>query len=294
MGVNGLVETSSPEMIKLTLDEMRQKDSSFQWKFGQALKDGFFYVQIPEKCAMKISEAVRFAANIRNDESLKRKDLGNPRLGYQERHGTQAVAFSAMKHQWQQVFPSKVAEVAEEMNAIALQILKEALQQLSVPEEMWSLATGELTAGKGENVFSCNHYMPGEQKIGLFPHKDMGWITVLFVNKVGLQTSLDGKKWIDIPPKDGYFVVNFGRAFELLINSTDKLRASLHRVERLEKKRMVFGVFINHNTGTSIYELNEDGALVLKQSYEEYSNQCFTEFSELQKTLELQGSCVSE
>lgn len=270
------------QMIQLTMEELYNKEEDFNEKFDQALKDGVFYVKIPNKLKKQIELAKEFGNNLRTNDDLKKLNLGEQK-GYQERFETQAVSFVSSKDQWEDVFSEPIKNLAIAMDGIARDILKASLKHLSVPEKLWSLATGELTDGKGSDVFSFNHYEPGNQKIGLIPHKDMGWITVLFIDKMGLETSKDGKNWTSVPPKEGYFVINFGRAFELLINSTDRLRASLHRVHRLTEKRLSFGIFINHNEGTNIYQLKEDENLKQIGTYKQYLEQCFSEFQELQK-----------
>lgn len=272
-------------MIHLTSQEMEKQGTHFNEKMSQALQDGFFYVEIPETLREKTEKVIEYVNGIRDNTSLKTANLGNAQLGYQERHGSQAVAFSAMSHQWEQVFPTEVVEVARSMNALAVGTLKAALQHLSIPEAAWAQATGKLTDGAGSNVFTTNHYKPGEQKIGLIPHKDMGWITVLFIDKRGLETSKDGKQWEDVPPQKGYFVINFGRAFEILVNSTDKLRASLHRVRRLEEERMSFGIFINHTEGSPMYQIDDQNRLSQVGNYDDYLQKCFSEFDALQKQL---------
>lgn len=271
-------------MIQLTCQEVREKGADFGTKLSQALRSGFFYMEIPATCKDKISAVAKFAENIRKNEELKTAQLGD-RLGYQIREGTQAVAFSAMCHQWEQVFPSYVIEVAWEMKALAIEIFKTALSQLSVPEEKWSLLTGKATDGEGINVFTLNDYQPGIEQIGLIPHKDMGGITILFNDSMGLQTSQDGKKWTEVPPKEGFFIINFGRAFEILINDKDKLDASLHRVQRLAEKRMSFGIFINPKAGSDMYQMNENGQPVVIGNYQDYLDKCFSEFKALQEQL---------
>lgn len=278
------ITNSAP--IQLTLSEIKEQNGDFKGKFNQALKDGFFFVEIPEHINKWLGEAKSFGNSLRTNQVLKELKLGE-RIGYQERFGTQAVSFVAKKHQWEQVYPKAIVELAQAMDALAIEILKTALSHCGVSKDLWSEATGKLTEDKGCNVFSFNHYKPGSEKMGLIPHKDMGWITVLFIDKAGLEFSKDLKTWTGIFPKEGYFVINFGRAFELLINSVDKLRASVHQVHKLNEERLSFGVFINHNEGTQIYQLNSEGKLEALCSYQDYENKCFSEFLVLQK--ELQG-----
>lgn len=83
-------------MIKITTKEFCEKGENFQQKFNTALKDGFFYAEIPDSIKNKIQSVVEYTSQLRENDTLKQMDLGE-RLGYQERHGTQAVAFTAPK-----------------------------------------------------------------------------------------------------------------------------------------------------------------------------------------------------
>lgn len=265
-------------LIAITQEDFAQKGPEFKQKLEQALRQGFCYAEIPAD--IDLTPAKLFAQNVRaNEETLRKHDLGM-HCGFQVREGTQAVVFNAKQPDWD-VYPDDVRVVGESMNRLATTILTEALTLLSVPEEQWNRVTGELTNGKGTNVFSFNHYQPGNEKIGLIPHKDMGWITVLFIDKLGLEAKVDGE-WASVPPKEGYFVINFGKAFEILMGDSDKLAASVHRVRQLTEDRASFGIFINHNEGTSICQMSPDGAITEKQTYEEYLSGCFAEFHALQ------------
>lgn len=278
------LEVKNCNIVQLTWEELEENSTNFKQKFSQALREGFFYVEIPKDLFQNITETKKFADNLRSNETIKKIKL-HPKLDYQERFGTQAVAFGALSKHWEEVYPKPVKEIAEAMNDMALKILKASLKHLSVPEDIWDLVTGELTTGKGANAFTLNHYKTGEQKIGLTPHKDLGWITLLFIDKMGLESTQDGKKWYAIPPKEGYFVVNFGRAFELLIGSTDKLRASLHRVRHIEEKegeRTSFGLFNFHTEGAEVFQMKENNDLAHFATYEEYLNLCYLEFKKTQ------------
>lgn len=271
------------------INDFEKKDFNFKTKFGEALKDGFFYIEIPESSKQLIPKVISFSEALRDNQTLKAVQLG-PQLGYQVRQGTQAIAFCAKSNQWQEVYPFEVVQVASMMNELANKILHSALEQLDIPRELWGMLTGGLSEGKGTNVFSLNHYReekitsPAEKKkIGLIPHKDMGWITVLFINKTGLEAHIEGNKWDKVEPKEGYFVVNFGRAFEILLNSTSKLKASLHRVRHVADERISFGIFINHTEGTSVYQMNERREIVKQESYQDYLSRCFSEFAAVQK-----------
>ncbi|KAJ3335846.1 hypothetical protein HDU93_004248, partial [Gonapodya sp. JEL0774] len=75
------------------------------------------------------------------------------------------------------------------------------------------------------------HYPPtsAPNAQGVGPHKD-GWLTFLLqVNDVpGLQVQNHSGKWIDVPPREGTFVVNLGKGLQYLTRGV--LLATTHRV----------------------------------------------------------------
>lgn len=273
--------SESNKLVSFKKSEFLEKGDAFKQKFSAALRQGFFYMEIPEEIKQGLNSAISFAEELREQqEKLKSFDLG-VQAGYQVRKGTQVVAFVAKKEDWQKVHSTEVQSVALKMNDLALELLKEALQCLDIPIDQWEKATGGLTHGKGSNYFTVNNYKPGPEKIGLIPHHDWGWITVLFINQIGLEAMVDNV-WTDIPPKNNYFVINFGKAFDTLIDDKTKLNASLHRVRHLFEKRISFGLFINHDENSSVYQLKK-GNLIEKQSYREFITERFAEVEALQE-----------
>ncbi|KXS13358.1 Clavaminate synthase-like protein [Gonapodya prolifera JEL478] len=75
------------------------------------------------------------------------------------------------------------------------------------------------------------HYPPTDtpNAQGVGPHKD-GWLTFLLqVNDVpGLQVQNHSGKWVDVPPRDGTYVVNLGKGLQHLTHGV--LLATTHRV----------------------------------------------------------------
>lgn len=69
-----------------------------------------------------------------------------------------------------------------------------------------------------------------QDKQGVGAHKDMGVLTLLYVEdgKRGLQVEHNGE-WIDAPSVPGAFVVNIGELMEVATNGA--LKATLHRVQ---------------------------------------------------------------
>lgn len=72
---------------------------------------------------------MQFASEIRDNQTLKAAQLGEW-LGYQERPASSNAAFRAMAHQWEQVYPNEIVQIAQEMNEIAVDVMRNALQYL--------------------------------------------------------------------------------------------------------------------------------------------------------------------
>jgi len=112
-------------------------------------------------------------------------------------------------------------------------------------------------------------------KYGLNPHKDQGIITVLWVNKPGLQVWLDDSlcNWIDVHPDENYVVVNIGNALRLILN--DECKSSLHRVLFPTEERLSIAMFYDLSFDYNLRNLitNE---LCFDGSYERYLEDQFT------------------
>ncbi|CAL5033107.1 unnamed protein product [Urochloa decumbens] len=88
----------------------------------------------------------------------------------------------------------------------------------------------DIGCNQGQKVF-CNYYPPCPQPelaIGIVPHSDWGFLTVLLQNQFpGLQ-ALHNDQWVDIVPTPGTFVVNIGDLLQLVSN--DNVKSGEHRV----------------------------------------------------------------
>jgi isopenicillin N synthase-like dioxygenase len=282
------MNTLSYEIVSLTQEDLLRRGSALTEKMSRALHEGIFYVEIPEELKTHVNAGKIFAENLRERKEELSTFNTEPYMGYQERYGTQAVAFVTKQAVWKKAFSDELHLLASRMNEISLQILKEALTHLAIPNEMWNQATGGLTQGQGTIILTMNNYQPGPESKGLPAHADVGWITLLFINQAGLRAFIEGQ-WREIAPKEGFFVGNFGRAFELLVNDPKKLPACIHEVDKLFQKRISFGLFLNHQEGTHMCQLGSDGKLFQKQTYEEYLQARFAEFTEMQKQGMLQS-----
>jgi isopenicillin N synthase-like dioxygenase len=199
------------------------------------------YYPIPDNLKILISSTLNEVYSF--NEKFKDKAV----YAREEKQQIEYVFFE--QKDWENHLNEATKNLAEGMNKIAVSILREVLKALHVRSEVFSEATGGLSDFKGKISFKIAHYDHNKKDLpGISWHKDLRWITVLFINEDGLQGRVFGKI-IDIKPKDGYFFVNLGVFFEAFINDPNKLTALIHQVKEVNKERISFGVFCNGDYG---------------------------------------------
>jgi isopenicillin N synthase-like dioxygenase len=84
------------------------------------------------------------------------------------------------------------------------------------------------------STLNINHYpFYGKEQLGIAEHSDWGFLTLLYTTTPGLQILINDE-WIDIQPKEGYFIVNIGDMLEILSNG--KYKSTKHRVITKQEK----------------------------------------------------------
>ncbi len=261
--------------VALSEEEFAGQSEDLNHKLAQAAQQGFFYIEIPEALREAVHEAEEYAYVCHKDPKLLEAD----RPGVTGFHDFgQTTSFVCEGKDWSSLFPTHITELAEALGRLSVTMLKKLLP-LVVPQlspERWNEATGGLTNGGGLFGFSFNHYFRERQAIGYPAHRDIGLITILFINQEGLYAYIDNK-WCPVAPKPGYFVVNFGKALELLVNDRSKLSACCHVVERITKQkhghdRISFGLFSNNEIDAPVMCVTQDGLLAqLYATYQEFN-----------------------
>lgn len=260
-------------LISFTHAEIQSTSSVVEEKLRNAVKQGFFYVEIPPETKSLIPHAVNFANTFYKDQQLKEARLSLT-SGYHDFPHAQFESFFCEQPHWN-IYPEAIQACAHSLTELSLTILRKVMP-LVLPQlspRAWTSATGGLLEGKGTYFFSFNHYRPEKKVIGLLPHQDTGYITLLYTSKKGLYGLID-TTWRSIPPKPGFLIVNLGKAFEMLVNDHSKLVASWHFVEQisLEKHsgdRISFGLFSDNNPNAPVMAATPEGHLMMK--YETYA-----------------------
>lgn len=243
-------------------------------QFTLAMKQGFFYLEIPEEIQPLIQHGVDFGNRFYQDQAIQNVSLGGFN-GYHVREGVQVESFYLEGKYWSEIYTPELADLAKRMEILTIEILCGVLRAINIDPQDWETATGGVSSGQGLSHFSFNHYRPGVSGSGLKPHRDFGHITLLFINQKGLQARVEDH-WQNVEPKDGCFVVNFGSALEVLGNNTNQLKAAVHRVQRVAQDRISFGIFLDSKMESSLYKATSQGHLEkLNMSYAQFIEEQF-------------------
>lgn len=207
----------------------------------QALLDGFFFVEPAQP--LDLGPGDRFARHFylpANPNDLRNRayqgfcaktetELG-PHQGYFCREADQTEQFFLRSTHWRQHFPDALHTLAQDMKALATDVMLAVLAYLDIPLALWLKATGHCMAREGTHTLTFNHFRPQVNARGLNIHKDSGWITVLRSLEPGLEVLREGI-WCPIDPRPNRFIVNFGCAMEILTRHTaTPVAAVAHRV----------------------------------------------------------------
>jgi len=244
----------------------------------KALLDGCFYLQIPE--------GIDLSPNITLSKEFY-KDItdGSPETiayrGFREREGvyfdrehfqTEHVLVdypSRLKH-----FPPEVVATCDAMNNIAIHILKFVLHSLAIPKSAWCRVTGGAIDNAGTHWFALSHYRSERDQMGCAPHKDTGFVTVLYAEQDGLEVLIDDC-WVPIFTNPGCFIINFGVSLEILTSTSCRpVHAILHRVRRtipsVNGDRFSFAAFTNPPASGMLFQWTKSGEMIPFQSVEKF------------------------
>lgn len=244
----------------------------------RALLDGCFLLRIPQELDLipGIELCRQFYRSPQDGPEETRSYRGFRELEgiYFDREHFQTEHLLADGPARRRHFPPAVTAMADRMHGLAVHVLRTVLTHLGVPEDLWPTVSGNTVEGSGIRWFAANHYRPERAQLGCAPHKDTGFVTVLYIEQDGLEVRVDGG-WTPIAPVPGYFVVNFGAAFELLTQPlATPVRAILHRVQHCapsdDADRFSFAAFVNPPADGLLYQVHADGTATVARRSEEF------------------------
>jgi isopenicillin N synthase-like dioxygenase len=259
--------------------------------FERAIKDGFFFIKQPNNISLHYGDlfAKNFYLPKKSDNakinhyrgffSYTKKEL-EEHEGYYQRDKDQTEQFFLERKFWKNIFPKELNDTAEYLKDFSICILRNVLFNIGLPTDIWEKATGGCSHGKGTYHLTFNHFRTYKDVRGLNTHKDSGWVTVLRSIDPGLEAFIENN-WVKINPLDGYFIVNFGCALEILTRNLDKpVSAIIHRVIKQNKKddkqvdRFSYALFtdnsLNQNYCLGLYEYSKNRKLELLYNFKSF------------------------
>ena len=122
---------------------------------------------------------------------------------------------------------------------MGIAIIREVFHQSGIPKQHWGQASGGYAAGEGTAFLNFVHYDTRQPDLGLRPHTDYGFVTILDATAPGLQIEVDGS-FMDVPVLEGHLVINFGEALNFITKRSDRtVSAIVHRVTTQSESRPV-------------------------------------------------------
>ena len=238
---------------------------------------GFFYLKIPDELVPLVAETRAFVPSIFENEAIKSQKHGqwgkyDPRIGWQienimfEREFIESVYGP---------HSASIVPMTEAMYQLGVQVIKRSLFAARIPQHLWSEGTGGAVDEFGMCHLNINHYRPEIQFSGLKEHRDFWHVTILYVDQGGLEAKVNGE-WVPVPPRPGYFIVNYGQALMTLTNGA--INGALHRVVQLTDERYSFGVFLDNAIDYPVvkYHPEKENLEILFPDYKKYADALFS------------------
>ncbi len=172
-----------------------------------------------------------------NTASTKKNILDN---GYHDRRREFEHLETFRQFLWEKILPPFDSDINSINNAkkflvddLAVDVLKKFLSEFSMnkaeAEKINQMLEKHLRSILSFTYYSQRSFIERMTRHTRFnPHKDINLLTILLIEKPGLQFWGDGH-WIDVHPKDGYALAMFGYDTELITNGG--IRSSLHTVK---------------------------------------------------------------
>eukprot|EP00667_Euglena_gracilis_P012113 EG_transcript_12407 len=161
-------------------------------------------------------------------------------------------------NQWPDSLPEFKAEMEgyyRVMEGLSVQLTALLSEALGLPPNYF-----EPHFSKHTSFLRLNYYPVSSDptKLGISPHKDAGFLTILYTDEVAsLQVQNEGH-WITVAPDPNAFVINIGDMCQVWSN--DQFVASLHRVTTNQSKaRISMPFFYNPNYEVDVFPVPTSG-----------------------------------
>ena len=199
------------------------EDQDLAWQIG------VFYLRAPRSLELDVVRS--FGERLLLPDSPYREIPKYGELeGFISLENNQQTKLALRRHRWDEHYPAEVANFGRKLDEVGIAIIHEVFRQSEIPEQHWGEASGGYAAGEGTAFLNFVHYDTRQPDLGLRPHTDYGFVTILDATAPGLQIELDGS-FVDVPVLEGHLVINFGEALNFITKRSDRtVSAIVHRV----------------------------------------------------------------
>ena len=207
----------------LRLMFQNSEDQDVVWKLG------VFYLKAPDWLDLEVAR--RFGRDILDLKSPYRNIPQYGELeGFISLENNQQTKLALRRHRWDEHYPTEIAQFGRQLDDIGRAVIREVFRQSGIPEVLWTDASGGYSSGQGTAFLNFVHYDTSQPDLGLRPHTDYGFVTILDATSPGLQIELEGQ-FRDVPVLDGHLVINFGEALNFITQHSNRsVAAIVHRV----------------------------------------------------------------
>jgi len=208
------------------------KDQDLAWQIG------VFYLRAPS--SLELDEVRCFGERLLFPDSPYREIPQYGELeGFISLENNQQTKLALQRHRWDEYYPLEVANFGRKLDDVGIAIIREVFHQSGIPKQHWGQASGGYAAGEGTAFLNFVHYDTRQPDLGLRPHTDYGFVTILDATAPGLQIEVDGS-FMDVPVLEGHLVINFGEALNFITQRSDRpVSAIVHRVTTQSESRPV-------------------------------------------------------
>ena len=195
----------------------------------RAWQIGVFYLRAPR--SLELDKVRCFGEGLSFPDSPYREIPKYGELeGFISLENNQQTKLALQRHRWDEHYPPEIANFGCKLDEIGIGIVREVFRQSGIPEQHWGPASGGYAAGEVTAFLNFVHYDTRQPDLGLRPHTDYGFVTILDAIAPGLQVELDGS-FVDVPVLEGHLVINFGEALNFITQRSDRtVSAIVHRV----------------------------------------------------------------
>lgn len=224
---------------------------------------GVFYLKVP--ASLDLARARQFGRDILDPQGPFRDIPQYGELeGFISLENNQQTKLALQRHRWDEHYPLEVANFGRKLDDVGIAIIREVFHQSGIPEQHWGQASGGYAAGEGTAFLNFVHYDTRQPDLGLRPHTDYGFVTILDATAPGLQIEVDGS-FMDVPVLEGHLVINFGEALNFITQRSDRpVSAIVHRVTTQSESRPVrhsIVYFANPNLEGHVHQYDCEGRL---------------------------------